>query len=65
MAQSDTEQSRYWFSIGAIAIGIVASATLVGAVIGIPLLLIGVGVFLHTWWKDFDDAESSEGSSPA
>lgn len=63
MADSDTEQSRYWFSVIAVALGIVLSLTVVGAVIGIPLALFGVALFFHTWWKDFDDG-SSEESSP-
>jgi len=64
MVDSDTEQSRYWFSVIAVGLGIALSLTIVGAVIGVPLALFGVALFFHTWRKDFDD-KSAEESSPS
>lgn len=64
MGDNDTEQTRYLFSVMAVGVGIVLSLTVIGAVIGVPLGLIGVALFFHTWWKDFDD-EPAGGSEPA
>lgn len=65
MTEEDTERARYLFSVMSVALGITLSLTIIGAVIGVPLILGGVALLVHTWWTDFDNEEASEEPSLA
>lgn len=64
MADASIESGRYGLAITLLSLGGVLTLTVVGAVLGVPLMLAGSLLVLHTWYKDFDD-EPDDGVEPA
>lgn len=54
-----TEQKRIGIAFAVMMVGSFFSLTIVGIVIGLPMILAGVALVAHTWWKDFDDEQQS------
>ena len=54
------EQKRTGVAFGLMMVGGFFSLTVVGLVIGIPMILAGFALGLHTWWRDFDDDADAE-----
>lgn len=63
MADVSTESGRYAIAVTSLSLGGLLSLTIVGAVVGIPLMVAGAALATHTWWKDFDD--EPDGAEPA
>lgn len=63
MAEASTASGRYGLAITLLSIGGVLTLTVVGAVLGVPLMLTGVLLVVHTWWRDFDDGDGSATTS--
>ena len=64
MVEVSTSGGRYGIAVTCISFGGLFILTIVGAPLGIGLIVAGLAVAVHTWWKDFDD-EADEADAEA
>jgi len=64
MAESSTTAGRIGIAVTLISIGGLLTLTVVGAVVGLPMIVVGAVVALHAWWKDFDEEETDTDAEP-
>ena len=65
MVEVSTTSGRFGIAVSLISIGGLLTLTVVGAVVGLPMIVVGIGVAIHAWWKDFDDEETDSEAEPA